>query len=85
MWHVPLLGNDREISKYPTAVTRQRPVNTNRGKVFPLRSVPRCYNQYKLEAAVLNNRWSTVVVSCCCEKLVAEAGESSGIQKKGNV
>jgi hypothetical protein len=24
-------------------------------------------------------------VSCCCEKLVAEAGNSSGIRRKGNV
>jgi hypothetical protein len=26
-----------------------------------------------------------VVVSGCCEKLVAEAGDSSGTQRKGNV
>jgi hypothetical protein len=33
MWHVdPLLGNDRETIK--TAVTRQRPVNSNRETVF---------------------------------------------------
>jgi hypothetical protein len=31
MWPVdPLLGNDREISNYTTAVTRQRPVESNR-------------------------------------------------------
>jgi hypothetical protein len=24
-------------------------------------------------------------VSCCCEKLVAEAGDSSGTHRKGNV
>jgi hypothetical protein len=24
-------------------------------------------------------------VSCCCEKMVAEAGDSSGTQRKGNV
>jgi hypothetical protein len=24
-------------------------------------------------------------VSCCCEKLVAETGDSSGTQRKGNV
>jgi hypothetical protein len=24
-------------------------------------------------------------VGCCCEKLVAEAGKSSGTQRKGNV
>jgi hypothetical protein len=31
LWHVePLLGNDRKTSNYTTAVTRQRPVNSNR-------------------------------------------------------
>jgi hypothetical protein len=25
------------------------------------------------------------IVRCCCEKLVAEAGDSSGNQKKGDV
>jgi hypothetical protein len=50
MWHAdPLLGNDREISKCTTAVNRQRPVNSNRGAVFYMESVPRCYNQDKLE------------------------------------
>jgi hypothetical protein len=35
LWHVDLLlGNDREINKYTTAVTRQRHVNSNRGAVF---------------------------------------------------
>jgi hypothetical protein len=29
-------------------VTRQRPVNSNRGTVFTVRSVPRCYKQDKL-------------------------------------
>jgi hypothetical protein len=34
-WYVdPLLGNDQEISNYTTAVTRQRSVNSNRGKIF---------------------------------------------------
>jgi hypothetical protein len=27
----------------------------------------------------------SAVVSCCCEKLVAEAGKYSGIKTKGNV
>jgi hypothetical protein len=49
LWHVDaLLGNDRKISNYITAVTRQRPVNNNRGTVFSLRSMPRCYKQDKL-------------------------------------
>jgi hypothetical protein len=31
LWHVDLLlGNDNEIGNYTTAVTRQRPVNSNR-------------------------------------------------------
>jgi hypothetical protein len=30
----PLLGKYHEISNYTTAVSRQRPVNSNRGKVF---------------------------------------------------
>jgi hypothetical protein len=35
LWHVdPLLDNDREIRIYTTAVTRQRPVNSNRQTVF---------------------------------------------------
>jgi hypothetical protein len=44
MWYVdPLLCNDREIWNYTTAVTRQRPVISNRGAVFSVRFVPRCY------------------------------------------
>jgi hypothetical protein len=44
----PLLGNDREINDYTTAVTRQQPVNSNRRTVFSVRSVPRCYKQGQL-------------------------------------
>jgi hypothetical protein len=33
----------------------------------------------------LDNRFGSVVVNCCCKKLVAEAGANSGTQKKGNV
>jgi hypothetical protein len=48
LWHVePLLGNHREMSSCKTAVTRQRPVNSNKGTVFSVRSVPRCYKQGK--------------------------------------
>jgi hypothetical protein len=31
----------------------------------------------------LENRWGSAAVSCCCEKLVAEASDSSGTQTKG--
>jgi hypothetical protein len=49
MWHVdPLLGNDHKISNYTTAVTRQQPVNNNRGTVLSVQSVPMCYKQEKL-------------------------------------
>jgi hypothetical protein len=49
MCHVdPFLGNDREISNYTMAFTRQRSVNSKRGKVFSVRSVPICYKQDKL-------------------------------------
>jgi hypothetical protein len=49
LWHVvPLLGNEREINDYTTSVTRQWPVNSKRGKVFSVQSVPRCYKLDKL-------------------------------------
>jgi hypothetical protein len=31
----------------------------------------------------LDNGWGSVVMSCCCYKPVAEAGDSSGTQRKG--
>jgi hypothetical protein len=37
------------------------------------------------EVSELENCCSSVVVSCYCEKLVAEAEDSSGTQRKGNV
>jgi hypothetical protein len=43
-----MLGNDREISDYTMAVTRQRPINRNRGTVFSMRPVARCYKQDEL-------------------------------------
>jgi hypothetical protein len=49
LWPVdPLLGNDREIRIYTTAVTKQRSVNKNRGTLFSERSVQRCYKQDQL-------------------------------------
>jgi hypothetical protein len=41
--------------------------------------------QYTMGAAVLVLLMGVVVVSCSCKKLVTEAGESSGTQRKGNV
>jgi hypothetical protein len=32
-----------------------------------------------------DNSWGSVIVSCCCEKLVAEAGDCLETQRKGNV
>jgi hypothetical protein len=43
----PLLGNDREISNYTTAVTRQRLVNSNRGMRISVLSLPRYFKQDK--------------------------------------
>jgi hypothetical protein len=31
----------------------------------------------------LDTRWSLVAVSCCCEKLVAEAGDSWDRERRG--
>jgi hypothetical protein len=31
----------------------------------------------------LDNRWGSVVVSCCCEKLAAEEGEQFGNPEEG--
>jgi hypothetical protein len=46
--------------------------------VFSVLSVPKCYKQEKLGAAEscwsVDKRWGSVVVTCCTEKLVAEAG-----------
>jgi hypothetical protein len=52
VWYVvPLLGNDREISNYLTAITRQWSIKSNRGMVFSVQSVPRCYKQGELAVA----------------------------------
>jgi hypothetical protein len=62
LWHVDLLlGNDREISNYTTAVTRQRSVN-NRRRVFYVRPVPRWYKQDKLVGELVPV-WRQVLIS----------------------
>jgi hypothetical protein len=56
--------------------------------VLSVQSVPRCYKQDQLVGELvsqLDNCWGSAVVSSCCEKLVAEAKDSSGTQRKGNV
>jgi hypothetical protein len=52
--------------------------------VFSVRSVPRCYKHDKLVAEQLEGCGSAIV-SFCSEELVAETGDSSGTQSKGNV
>jgi hypothetical protein len=61
--------------------------------VFSALFVPSCYTQDMLHFSEsagdlvnqLDNRWGSVVMNRCCEKLVAEVGNSSGTQRKGNV
>jgi hypothetical protein len=61
------------------AVTRQRPVNSNRQIVFSARSAQRCYKQDKLVIQLFNESVSEPVselyrglLQFSCEKLVAE-------------
>jgi hypothetical protein len=44
----PLLGGDRETGDCTMDVARQRPARNNRGKVFYVQSVLRCYKQDSL-------------------------------------
>jgi hypothetical protein len=78
-----LLRSDCEISNYITAVTRQRPINSNRRKLCSMRTVPRPYKQDKLGVALRKPMGFT------CELLLWEAGswgrEQFGNQSKGNV
>jgi hypothetical protein len=78
LWHVdPLLGNDREISNYTTAVTRQRPVNSNRGMMFSVRSLPKCYKQDKLELSSVSwlvSEWVRGLLLYSRELWLLEAG-----------
>jgi hypothetical protein len=48
-------------------------------------SVPRYNKQDKLGAEVNEEIGGELVVICCCKKLIAEARDSSGTQRKGNV
>jgi hypothetical protein len=60
----------------------------NRGAMFSVRSMPRCYKQGELavnELVRVDNCWGSDVVICCCQKLVAEARDNSGTQRKGKV
>jgi hypothetical protein len=78
LWLVdPLLGNDRETKYYTIAVTRQLPVNSSTRKVFSVWSLPRCYKQKYCCGSAVVRYWH--------KKLVAEAGDSSGTQRKENV
>jgi hypothetical protein len=58
--------------------------------VFSVRPDPRCYKQDKLGVRVnedlvreLENSWGSVIVSCCCGKLVAEARGQFGNPEEG--
>ncbi|PNF20005.1 hypothetical protein B7P43_G08649, partial [Cryptotermes secundus] len=42
-------------------------------------------SEHELKEIFSRELLGSVVVSCCCEKLVAQAGDSSGTQRKGNV
>jgi hypothetical protein len=51
-----------------------------------VRTLPRYYKQEKLvERVGLEDCWCSVIVSCCYEKLVADAGDILENPKKGNV
>jgi hypothetical protein len=87
----PLPGSDREISNYTTAISKRRPLNSNRGMVFlygpcgdvTSRAVEESVSQSVSQSVgQLDNHWG-LVVSCCCYKLVAEAWDSSGTRRKG--
>jgi hypothetical protein len=47
-----LFGNNLEVSDYTTAVTKQWPVNSNRGSAFSVRCVLRSYKEGKLSELV---------------------------------
>jgi hypothetical protein len=58
----PLLRIDRKISSYGTTVARQPLVNVNKGTVFSVQSVPRCYEQ-----SLLFCRFSRLVIQLASE------------------
>jgi hypothetical protein len=82
MWHGDLLlGNNHEISNYAMTVTRQWPVNSNRGMVFSVQSAQRCYKQDKLVNQLSGESVSEPVgeldrglLQFSCELLLREAG-----------
>jgi hypothetical protein len=79
-WHVDLLlENYHKISNYTMAVTRQWPVNSTTGMLFSVWSALRCYKRHKLVEWVsdLDDCCSSTTVSCCYEKWVAEAWNTS--------
>jgi hypothetical protein len=58
MWLVDqMLSNGREINNYTVTLTRQQPVNSNRGTVFSVLSVPTYYKQDKLFVSELVKSW----------------------------
>jgi hypothetical protein len=72
------------------------PTDMNKQRVFSAWSVPRCYKQATSSSvsqwsgvgrwlSEIDNCWRSVVVSRCCEKLVAEARDSLRTQRKGNI
>jgi hypothetical protein len=79
LWRAdPLLSNDRVMSNYTMAAIRQQPVNSNRGMVFSMISVPRCYKQAKLgvRSELVGKLVSVrgLLGLSCCESLLIEAG-----------
>jgi hypothetical protein len=81
MCHVDRLpGNDREIRNYTTAVTMQWAINSNRGTVFSVWSVPICQKQDRLwmsrRIAGVQSVWDIAV---------KRHGDSSGTHRKLNV
>jgi hypothetical protein len=79
LWHAdPLVGGDREIGDCTAAVARQWSAN-NRGMLFSVRSVPRCYKQ---------GRWSNGLVvgqSPAGRNVSTEAEDIVGIRHQATI
>jgi hypothetical protein len=60
--------------------------NIKSREIFKLNTLNHIIIRLALRNAIseLYNCWGSAVVSYCCEELVAEAGGSSGTQRKGN-
>jgi hypothetical protein len=87
------LYNCCKVMAPQTSMFPWQQLHCKRGTVFSERSLLRCYKQSQLAVAVSgvsglvsysDNHWGSVV-SCCCEKLVAEARDSLGTQRNKNV